>query len=63
MSDYKELYKYKVLHRHIITLHWVKFKRKQSNAKGGQDLTEQSIQLLKTKAKSLPAITLTFLQW
>lgn len=56
MSDYK------VPHRHIIILHWVKCKRKQSNAKGGH-LTEQSIQLLKTKAKSLPVITLTFLQW
>lgn len=52
MSDYKVLYKYKVLHRHIIIIHWVKCKRKQSIEKEGQELTEQSIQLLKTKAKS-----------
>lgn len=64
MSDYKLLCKYKVQHWHIIiTVHRVKFKRKQSMEKGGQDLTEQSIKLLKTKATYLSVRTLTFLQW
>lgn len=41
MSDYKVLCKYKVLHRHIIINHWVKWKRKRSGAKGRRELTRQ----------------------